>query len=172
MKNQVKKNAIPITASFLNSQPRNIFLVRTVLSVTQRSTCILHRSKKTTTPKISNDLTQLRFDETWYKLYCYTGYAQVVLIIGITERISHSFCYLTIFGTRSWLVVLASGTFSSTDDNSQKARTNSSENYGGTNNKKSKCCISVVQRMAFKRKNLVFFCCPCRNAFVVFSHIS
>lgn len=53
-------------------------------------------------------------------LYRFTDYAQLVLIkIGITERISHFFCCLTIFATRSCMgwgsgVVLVSGTFSST----------------------------------------------------------
>lgn len=117
----------PLQPSFLKFTTPKHFLVRTVLSLTQRSTCILHTSKKQPPPKCQTTLHSwdlMKHDTT---LYRYTEYAQVVLIIGITERISHFFCCLTIFATRSCMgwgsrVVLVSGTFSSTGNQGPTAQ--------------------------------------------------
>lgn len=118
----------PSPPSFLKFTTPKHFLVRTVLSLTQRSTCILHTSKKQPPPKCQTTLHSLDLMKHDTTLYRYTDYAQLVLInIGITERISHFFCCLTIFATRSCMgwgsrVVLVSGTFSSTGNQGPTAQ--------------------------------------------------
>lgn len=123
----------PSPPSFLKFTTPKHFLVRTVLSLTQRSTCILPELVEGTPllwfyTQVKNNhhqnVKQPYTAEIWWNMIQHCTVTQTMLslcwlILELQKEFLFFFCCLTIFATRSCMgwgsrVVLVSGTFSST----------------------------------------------------------